>query len=72
MKFEEVQTWADYEEYMKSQGPEAKAVVEKCQRIADAVSAAMDALEEIHMCMEIYDIDELQTEEPAVAIPATI
>ena len=71
MKYEDVRTWADYEEYMMSQGPEARAVVEKCQRIADSVSAAMDALDEIHMCMEIYDIDEIPSGEPAEAIPVT-
>ena len=71
MKYEDVRTWADYEQYMREKSPEAKAVVEKCQRIADSVSAAMDALDEIHMCMEIYDIDEMPEEEPAEAIPVT-
>lgn len=63
MKLEDVSTWEDYETYMKSQGPEGIAVVDKCTRVANAVSAAMDALGEIHMCMEIYDIDEVPQEE---------
>ncbi|MBQ9903303.1 MAG: hypothetical protein IJM47_00805 [Synergistaceae bacterium] len=69
MKLEDVSTWEDYETYMKSQGPEGIAVVDKCTRVANAVSAAMDALGEIHMCMEIYDIDEVPQEE-SEAMPA--
>ncbi|MBQ7193516.1 MAG: hypothetical protein IJR98_04000 [Synergistaceae bacterium] len=71
MKYEDVRTWDDYKEYMREQGPEARAVVEKCERVADAVSTAMDALEEVHMCMEIYDIDEVPSEEPDEAIAVT-
>ncbi len=71
MKLDDVKTWDDYEEYMKSKGPEARAVVEKCQRVAHAVSVAMDALAEIHMCMETYDIDEVPSEEPDEAIAVT-
>ena len=69
MKLEDVSTWEDYETYMKSQGPEGIAVVDKCTPVANAVSAAMDALGEIHMCMEIYDIDEVPQEE-SEAMPA--
>ena len=72
MKYEDINTWDDYEQYMREQGPEGFAVVERCTRIADAVSTAMDALNEIHMCMEIYDIDEIPQEENAEAIPATV
>ncbi|MBQ2617608.1 MAG: hypothetical protein IJF90_12190 [Synergistaceae bacterium] len=60
----------DYEQYMREQGQEGVAVVEKCTRIAEAVSKAIDALAEIHMCMRIYDIDEVPEEEPE-AIAAT-
>ena len=70
MKLEDVNTWAEYEQYMREQGPEGAAVVDKCIRVAEAVSTAMDALKEIHMCMEIYDIDEVPQEEPE-AIAAT-
>lgn len=72
MRLEDVNTWDDYEEYMRSKGPEGVAVVEKCQRIADAVSAAMEALSEIHMGIDIYDLDEMNEEENAEAIPATV
>ncbi len=71
MKIEDVKTWDDYEEYMKSQGAEAKSVVEKCQRVAETVSAAMKALNEIHMRLEIYDLDEMPEKENAEAIMAT-
>ena len=70
MKLEDVKTLDDYEQYMREQGPEGAAVVDKCIRVAEAVSTAMDALKEIHMCMEIYDIDEVPQEEPE-AIAAT-
>ena len=72
MRLEDVNTCDDYEEYMRSKGPEGVAVVEKCQRIADAVSAAMKALNEIHMGIDIYDLDEINQEEPAEAIPVTV
>lgn len=55
---------------MREQGPEEAAVVDKCIRVAEAVSKAMEALKEVHMCMEIYDIDEVPQEEPE-AIAAT-
>ena len=69
MRLEDVNTWDDYEEYMREQGPEGIAVVDKCTRIAKAISTAIDALEEVHMRMEIYDIDEIPEEQPAEAIP---
>ena len=59
MELKDVNTWDEYEEYVRSQGPEGVAVVEKCTRIAHATCAAMDALKEIHMGMCIYDLDEM-------------
>ena len=70
MKYEDINTWDDYEQYVREQGPEGIAVVERCTRIANAVTTAMDALNEIHMCMEIYDIDEVPEEEPAITVTA--
>lgn len=68
MELKDVNTWDEYEDYVRSQGPEGVAVVEKCTRIAHAVSVAMDALNEIHMGMEIYDLDEMPDEaEEAIA-----
>ena len=59
MKYEDVKTWDDFEEYVKSLGPFYKAEEDKCERVAKAVSAAIDALQEIHIGMEIYDLDEI-------------
>ena len=59
MKYEDVKTWDDFEEYVKSLGSFYKAEEDKCERVAKAVSAAMDALQEIHMGMEIFDLDEM-------------
>ena len=68
MELKDVNTWDEYEEYVRSQGPEGVAVVEKCTRIAHAVCVAMDALNEIHMGMDIYDLDEMPSEaEEAIA-----
>ena len=74
MKYEDVRTWDDFEEYVKSLGPFYKAEEEKCERVANAISTAMDALNEIHMGMEIYDLDEMpehveeiETEEKVLA-----
>ncbi|MBR1438922.1 MAG: hypothetical protein IJ697_00640 [Synergistaceae bacterium] len=62
MKLENVKTWDDYEEYMRSQGSEAVYVVDKCQNIADKVCATIEGLENIHMKLEIYDFDEQEAE----------
>ncbi len=59
MELKDVTNWDEYEEYVKSTGPEGVAVVEKCTRIAHTVSAAMEALQEIHMGMCTYDLDEM-------------
>lgn len=59
MELKDVNTWDEYEEYVKSQGPEWAAVVDKCTRIAHATCVAIDALKEIHMGMCIYDLDEM-------------
>ena len=67
MELKDVSNWDEYEEYVKSTGPEGVAVVEKCTRIAHAVCVAMDALQEIHMGMYTYDLDEMP-EEPEVEI----
>ena len=59
MELKDVITWDDYKQYVREQGPEDAAIVDKCERIAHATCAAMDALKEIHMGMCIYDLDEM-------------
>ena len=59
MRYEDVKTQEDYKQYVREQGPEESAEIDKCERIAYATCAAMDALKEIHMGMCIYDLDEM-------------
>ncbi|MBQ7220258.1 MAG: hypothetical protein IJS28_04685 [Synergistaceae bacterium] len=71
MRYEDVTTWDDYKKYVREQGPEEAAVIDKCERIAQAVTVAMNALKEIHMGMYTYDLDEMPeeaAEEIAVAV----
>lgn len=62
MKYEDVKTFDDYEAYVREQGPEEAAVLDKCERVVDAVIAAMEALKEMHMGMYTYDLDEMPVE----------
>ena len=59
MRYEDVRTWEDYKQYVREQGPEEAAEIDKCERIAHATCVAIDALKEIHMGMCIYDLDEM-------------
>lgn len=70
MKFEDIETWDDFEEYAKSTSPEARAEMEKLDRLVEAITFSMNGLNEIGMGLELYNLDEI--EEPAEAIPATV
>ncbi len=65
MKYEDVRTWADYEQYMREKSPEAKAEMEKLDRLVEVITFAMDGLKEMEMGLDIYDLNEEE------AIPAT-
>lgn len=71
MKYEDVKTWADYEQYMREKSPEAKAEMDKLDRLTKAIVFAMDGLKEMEMGLEIYNLDEIPEREPAEAIPVT-
>ena len=71
MRYEDVRTWDDFEEYAKSTSPEAKAEMEKLDRIVEAITFSMKSLNEIGMGLELYNLDEAEEEELAEAIPAT-
>ena len=70
MKYEDVRTWADYEQYMRESSPEAKAEMEKLDKLVDAICFVMDGLKEMEMGIEIYNLDEVE-EETAEAIAVT-
>ena len=69
MKYEDVQTWDDFVEYAKSTSPEAKAEMEKLDKLVDAICFVMDGLKEMEMGIELYNLDEVE-EEKANSIPA--
>ena len=69
MRYEDIRTWDDFEEYAKSTSPEAKAEMEKLDRLVEAITFSMKSLNEIGMGLELYNLDEELEEEPA--IPAT-
>ncbi|MBR0257126.1 MAG: hypothetical protein IJQ58_05260 [Synergistaceae bacterium] len=69
MKIEDVNTWDDFVEYAKSTSPEAKAEMERLDRLVESVIFSMDGLKEIGMGLELYNLDEI--EEPAEALPVT-
>ena len=69
MRYEDIRTWNDFEEYAKSTSPEAKAEMEKLDRLVEAITFSMKSLNEIGMGLELYNLDEELEEEPA--IPAT-
>lgn len=71
MKYEDIRTWDDFEEYAKSTSPEAKAEMEKLDRLVEAITFSLKSLNEIGMGLELYNLDEEEEEELAEAIPAT-
>ncbi|MBQ7193515.1 MAG: hypothetical protein IJR98_03995 [Synergistaceae bacterium] len=73
MKYEDVQTWDDFVEYAKSTSPEAKAEMEKLDKLVDAICFVMDGLKDMEMGIEIYNLDEVEEveEETAEAIAVT-
>ena len=70
MRYEDIRTWDDFEEYAKSTSPEAKAEMEKLDRLVEAITLSLKGLNEIGMGLELYNLDE-EEEEELEAIPAT-
>ena len=70
MRYEDVRTWSDYEQYMREKSPEAKAEMEKLDRLVEAITFSLKGLNEIGMGLELYNLDEKE-EELEEAIPAT-
>lgn len=58
MELKDVNTWEDYEAYV-SQTPEGKAIMDKCQRVADDIVTASDSIKEIGMQLVWFDENEL-------------
>ena len=58
MRYEEIQTWDDFEEYAKSTSPKAKAEMERLDSIVKAIVFASDSLNEMGMGLELYNLDE--------------
>ncbi|MBQ7216660.1 MAG: hypothetical protein IJP54_06480 [Synergistaceae bacterium] len=58
MRYEDIQTWDDFEEYAKSTSPEAKAEMERLDRIVEAIVFASDSLNKFGMGLELYNLDE--------------
>ncbi len=58
MRYEDIQTWDDFEEYAKSTSPEAKAEMERLDSIVKAIVFASDSLNEMGMGLELYNLDE--------------
>ena len=65
MRYEDIQTWDDFEEYAKSTSPEARAEMERLDRIVQAIVFASDSLNEIGMGLELYNLDEEDDEAEA-------
>ena len=70
MKFEDVNTWDEYEQYMRERSPEARAEMERLDRLVQAIIFSSDSLNEIGMGLKLYNLDEVEEEELAEAIPA--
>ncbi|MBQ3653533.1 MAG: hypothetical protein II954_03835 [Synergistaceae bacterium] len=58
MRYEDIQTWDDFEEYAKSTSPEARAEMERLDSIVKAIVFASDSLNEMGMGLELYNLDE--------------
>ena len=51
----DVNTWEDYEEYVRNTDPEAWKIHEKAHKFAKAISFVMDDLKELGQTIEIHD-----------------
>ena len=58
MELKDVNTWEDYRHYMREKSPEAKAEMERLDRIVQAIVFASDSLNEFGMGLELYNLDE--------------
>jgi len=51
----DVNTWEDYEEYVRNTDPEAWKIHEKSHKFAEAMSIIMDDLQDFGQTIEIHD-----------------
>lgn len=59
MELKDVNTWEDYEEYVRTTHPRGQEMIDRAERVAKSVSNAMEALREINMEIAIFDADEV-------------
>ena len=72
MKYEDIQTWDDFEEYAKSISPEARAEMERLDRVVQAIVFASDSLNEFGMGLELFNLDEEEEDEEAQETEKTL
>lgn len=72
MRYEDIQTWDDFEEYAKSISPEARAEMERLDRVVQAIVFASDSLNEFGMGLELFNLDEEEEEEEAQETEKTL
>ncbi len=58
MKYEDVRTWDDFEEYAKETSPMLKADMERIEEVVKAVGFVHDGLGEYGMGIYLYNLDE--------------
>ena len=59
MELKDVNTWEDYEEYVRTTHPRGQEMIDRAERAAKSVSNAIEALREINMEIAIFDADEV-------------
>lgn len=72
MRYEDIQTWDDFEEYAKSISPEARAEMERLDRVVQAIVFASDSLNEFGMGLELFNLDEEEEDEEAQETEKTL
>lgn len=58
MKYEDVRTWDEFEEYAKATSPQVRADMERIDAVVKAVSFVNAGLKECGMGMYLYNLDE--------------
>ena len=59
MELKDVNTFEDYEEYVRATHPHGNEIMDRAERVAKSVGNAMKALQEINMELAIFDADEV-------------
>jgi len=58
MKYEDVVTWDDFEEYAKAASPQIKADMDRIDEVVKAVGFVNDGLKQCGMGIYLYNLDE--------------